>query len=193
MPSPIGHALAGIAAGWLVAPPGVARREAALRTAVFGIAGAAADVDLLFGAHSGPTHGVGAAAIAGLLGWTFLRARGIRHAPRIAGAIALAYVSHTLLDWLGTDTSPPIGIMALWPFSRGYFESHLHLFMAISRRYWLPEFWTYNLRALVRELLILVPIVGLLMWSRRPLDRAMGRTRDDVSASSPHRRNRDGP
>ena len=33
-------------------------------------------------------------------------------------AAALAYGSHLLLDWLGDDTTPPIGIMALWPFSR---------------------------------------------------------------------------
>ena len=37
---------------------------------------------------------------------------------RLALATGLAYATHTLLDWLGTDASPPIGIMALWPFSR---------------------------------------------------------------------------
>ena len=71
-----------------------------------------------------------------------------RRSARLACAIAIAYASHTLLDWLGTDSSPPIGIMALWPFSRGYYESTWHVFMAISRRYWLPEFWTFNLYAL---------------------------------------------
>jgi hypothetical protein len=39
--------------------------------------------------------------------------------------------------------------------------------MAISRRYWLPEFWTYNLRALARELLILVPLLTLVLVLRR--------------------------
>jgi hypothetical protein len=88
---------------------------------------------------------------------------------RLALAVAVAYASHTLLDWLGRDTSPPFGIMALWPFDRGHYESGLHLFLPISRRYWLPEFWVGNLRALARELLILLPIgaaVGLLR--RRP-------------------------
>jgi membrane-bound metal-dependent hydrolase YbcI (DUF457 family) len=168
MPSPIGHALAGIAAGWSIAPPRSGGASARARAAVYGFAAAAADLDLLFGAHSGPTHGVGAAAMAGILAWVLLRSRGGPHAVRIAGAIALAYATHTLLDWLGTDTSPPIGIMALWPFSRGYYESHLHVFMAISRRYWLPEFWTYNLRALARELLIFVPIVWIAMRYRQP-------------------------
>ena len=57
--------------------------------------------------------------------------------------------------------------MALWPFSRDYYESSLHVFMAISRRYWLPEFWTYNLYALARELLILVPIALVVLLVRR--------------------------
>ncbi|SRR6266542_6281359 len=168
MPSPIGHALAGIAAAWSLAPAERAGAPALRRAIVYGLVAASPDLDLLLGAHSGPTHGLGAAAIAGALAWVFMRSRGIGKADRLACAIAAAYASHTLLDWLGTDTAPPIGIMALWPVSRGYYESHLHVFMAISRRYWLPEFWTYNLRALVRELLMLVPIVGILIWYRRP-------------------------
>ena len=167
MPSPIGHALAGIAAGWIVAPPEREQGAMLRRAALYAVVAASPDLDLLVGAHSGPTHGIGAALIAGAVAWLFLRSRGTRAAGRIAAAIAAAYASHTLLDWLGTDTSPPIGIMALWPVSRGYYESPLHVFMAISRRYWLREFWVYNLRALARELLILVPVVAVVIRSRR--------------------------
>jgi hypothetical protein len=39
--------------------------------------------------------------------------------------------------------------------------------MAISRRYWLPEFWTFNMYALGRELLILVPIAMAVLAKRR--------------------------
>src|SRR6476469_6410573 len=170
MPSPVGHALAGIAAGWLVDRPGTVAR-----TVIFALAGTAADIDLLFGSHSGPTHGLGAAMIAGTLvavvSSVRLRADARRNAKekaiRLGGAVMAAYASHTLLDWLGTDASPPIGIMALWPFSRDYYESSWHVFMAISRRYWLPEFWTFNLSALVRELLILVPIALVVLTVRR--------------------------
>ncbi len=189
VPSPIGHALAGIAAGWFVQPGGspsgarrlgFSRRDVRL-LALFAVAGAAPDLDLLVGAHSGPTHGVGAAALAGALtfGLFALRsgagARGQSPAVggrgqtpwRLAAAVAAAYATHILLDWLGTDTSAPIGIMALWPFSHHYYESSAHVFMAISRRYWLPEFWTWNLLALGRELLILVPIAALIVTARR--------------------------
>ena len=168
MPSPVGHALAGIAAGWTVAPAKVSEHAVVARLATYALVAAAPDLDLLVGAHSGPTHGLGAAALAGGLAWLVLRSRRAPDAGRIALAVAAAWISHTLLDWLGTDTSPPIGIMALWPFSRDYYESPVHLFMAISRRYWLPEFWLYNTRALVRELVILIPIVAVVMGRRRP-------------------------
>jgi membrane-bound metal-dependent hydrolase YbcI (DUF457 family) len=144
-------------------------RSAVRRSLLFAVAGMAPDLDLLVGAHSGPTHGLGAAAIVGLVAWLWLRGIGTRRAGATAGGIVLAYASHTLLDWLGTDSSPPIGIMAMWPISHDYYESDLHVFMAISRRYWLPEFWTYNLRALARELLVFVPLVAfVLRYRRRP-------------------------
>ena len=82
-------------------------------------------------------------------------------------ACIAAYASHVLLDWLGTDASPPIGVMALWPLSRAYFESSLHVFMAVSRRYYLGwPFVLHNLLALSRELVILVPILALVMFLR---------------------------
>ena len=168
MPSPIAHALAGVAAGWIVDPPSRRNGPAAVERAIaFSVLGMTPDLDLLFGAHSGPTHGLGAAVLVGLVAWLCLGALGRGRSGTTAAAGALAYASHTLLDWLGTDSSPPIGIMALWPIGRDYYESPLHVFMAISRRYWLPEFWTYNLRALVRELAILLPLAAVVFFTRR--------------------------
>ena len=164
MPSPIGHALAGVIAGSLVSRP---RENGMPRIIAYAAAGMAADLDLLVGAHSGPSHGIGAALLVGVISWTMLRRARAQRGGILACAIAMAYASHTLLDWLGTDSSPPIGIMALWPFSRQYFESPWHVFMAISRRYWLPEFWTVNLLALGRELLILIPFAMIVVAVRR--------------------------
>src|SRR4051794_19717407 len=160
MPSPIGHVLGGVAGGWLVGgrrgAPGW-RREAAL----FGLIGAAPDVDLLFGTHSAYTHSAGAVGLTALA--VLIVTRGRR--PRIALGCAAAIASHVLLDWLGSDTTPPIGIMALWPFTRDFYQSPFCLFMAISRRWWLPGFYRQNGLAVLRELAILVPIdlmIGLL-------------------------------
>ena len=164
MPSPIAHGLAGAVAGWLVDPQ-PARLSG--RTLLYAATGMAADLDLLVGAHSGPSHGIGAALIVGAVSWVIFRRVGARRNGSLACATTMAYASHTLLDWLGTDSSPPIGIMALWPFSHRYFESPWHIFMAISRRYWLPEFWIFNTLALARELAILLPLAFLVLVARR--------------------------
>jgi inner membrane protein len=160
----VGHALGGIAAGWLVrgapvsAPSGW--RAWWRDVFVYVVLGLLPDVDLLFGAHSGPTHGLGVALLIVLLVWATKRAGDTQG---FALSCGIAYGSHTLLDWLGTDTSAPVGIMALWPLTRTYYDSGLQVFMAVSRRYWQPElFWRQNLLALVRELLILVPLLGII-------------------------------
>lgn len=191
MPSPIGHALAGVAAGWLVTRPipraaGASRLVPWLQPLAFGAAATLPDVDLAFGLHSGPTHGLGAALMFGLavLALAGTRAGARFAAPlagawpgpvapgparvRLAAAMALAYATHTLLDWMGNDTTPPIGIMALWPFSAEYYQSDLYVFMAISRRYWLPGFWTHNVTAVARETAVLAPVVVAVWMLRRP-------------------------
>lgn len=186
MPSPLGHVLGGIAAGWLVS--GVPRRASRAKNQphaqansgwwrealLFGALGALPDLDLLFGAHSGPTHSIGAAVMVGAL-VTLLGARGVLRSPSVAARTAMlacsaAYGSHVLLDWMSTDSMAPIGIMALWPFDRGYYESDLHVFGAISRRYY--QGWTFvrqNGVAVVRELAILIPtLIVVVALRRRP-------------------------
>jgi hypothetical protein len=74
--------------------------------------------------------------------------------------------SHILLDWLGSDTTPPIGIMALWPFTREFYQSPFFVFMAISRRWWLPGFYVQNGMAALREVAMLLPITVLIAMLR---------------------------
>ena len=121
----------------------------------------APDLDLLVGDHRGISHSVGAACIAGAIAWVITRR------PRWGVAVMLAWGSHVLLDWMSHDTRPPIGIMALWPLTHGYYESALHLFPAISRRYWLGEFWFYNLKALAVEIAVMGPIAYIVLRSFR--------------------------
>ena len=75
------------------------------------------DVDLLLNQHQGPTHSLGAAVIAGLA------VGAITRQGRLGVAAACAYASHVFLDWLGADTAPPFGVMALWPVSREHYLS----------------------------------------------------------------------
>ena len=144
MPSPVGHLLGGAIVGQAVAP------SALLLCAV---AAVAPDLDFLWGRHNQETHSLGAAIAAGLavLAW--------KKQPRLAIAVTLAWVSHVLFDWLGSDTTPPLGVMALWPLSSDYYFSGAFFFEAISRRYWLDNFISHNLWAVAREILILGPVL----------------------------------
>lgn len=166
MPTPAGHALGALL---LTAPIRARYRMLGAGIAVAAaIAGMAPDLDLLWGRHSAETHSAGAAVLTGAVAWLVLRARGVARAGTIAAMLAAAVGSHALLDWLGTDTSAPVGIMALWPFSTSYYESDAHVFMAVSRRYWLAEFWSYNAMVVARELLLIgVPALAVEWIARR--------------------------
>ena len=180
MPTPIGHALGGIAAGCLVVAasalaPGRRSRRFELERFLArigpwrGLAGIAClatipDVDLLLGIHRGPAHSVGAVLIAAVVAGAWARTAG----PHVALAAAAAYGSHVLLDWLGADPSAPHGVMALWPLSREFHLSDAHLFLRVCREYWLADCWWHNLRAVARELAILGPIAaGAVLAARR--------------------------
>jgi len=155
MPSPIGHALGGLAAGW---PATRQNQRAALILAAIAIA---PDLDLLMGGHRGISHSLGAACAAGLA------ALAVSRQPRWALAAALAWGSHVLLDWLSNDTRPPIGVMALWPITHTYYKAAIEIFPPVSRRYWEHRFWMYNLRAVVVELAVLAPIAALVVRGGR--------------------------
>lgn len=156
MPSPIGHALGGIAVGALIARRGDWRLLAACA-----LAGVLADLDFLLPIrHRGPSHGLGAAALALGVTLVILSVRS-RKTGRwwVAAAVGLAYASHTLLDWLGADSSVPRGLMALWPVSSTYYISGLDVFNSVDRRYWMAGFWARNTIAVIREIAILGPLV----------------------------------
>jgi len=157
MPSPVGHALAGIAAG--VPFTGRSQRTLWVLSAI----GAAADLDLLVRAHRGISHSIGAAVLAGLVAWIVTRSW------RWGAGAASAWGSHVLLDWLGADSWPPLGIPALWPFTHAYYRSPIAIFPAVSRQYWLgTRFLYFNALALAVELLILLPLAWVVTRAVTP-------------------------
>jgi len=154
MPSPIGHGLGGLLAGQVVAP-----RHLLLPI----VLACAPDVDFLWGRHNMETHSLGAAALAGLGVLAATRGR----EPRLAWACTLAWATHVAFDWLGSDDTAPLGVMALWPLTSDFYFAHAHVFEAISRRYWSPDFIPHNVWAVATELLILGPVAAaLVLWRR---------------------------
>jgi membrane-bound metal-dependent hydrolase YbcI (DUF457 family) len=160
VPSPVGHALGGLIVGELLAP------SALLICAVSGVM---PDVDFLWGGHNRQTHSLGAAVIAGAVVYAWKRS------PRLAIAVTLSWGSHVLFDWLGSDDTPPLGVMALWPLNSNFYFANAFVFEAISRRYWLDNFFTHNGWAVIKEILILgPPVLMAFLWRARRRSRRPG-------------------
>lgn len=157
MPSPVGHLLGGAIVGWAMSPASVM---------LVALAGALPDIDFLWGRHNAETHSLGAAIIAGLIVLAWTRGRN----PQLALAVTIAWSTHVFFDWLGSDDTPPLGVMALWPVSDQYYFAYAYVFEAISRRYWLSNFISHNAYAIGKEILFLGPIAFVLWkWrSRKP-------------------------
>lgn len=172
MPSPVGHALAGLATAW-IGRRGPASRPRDLWSPLAiacALVAAAPDLDLVFGDHRGWSHSVGASLVVGAAAAMFAAWRK-GPAWRAGALVGSAYATHVLLDWLGKDSSVPGGVMALWPLAKTYSRSGVDLFPEISRRYWRPEeFVVGNLRSLAIELAILGPFVAAIAWWRRQVD-----------------------
>jgi len=172
MPSPIGHALAGLAAAWAAdmvpgnrawrtAPASASWFERAgngLSLACVGL-GMAADLDLGWITHRTVTHSIGAVAFAGIFA-AALAANAHRPIARVTLMCAAAYATHLLLDWLAVDLSEPRGIQALWPLRFEWYISGLDLFRQTERRHLLSAATMLkNARAILQEIVILGPIV----------------------------------
>jgi membrane-bound metal-dependent hydrolase YbcI (DUF457 family) len=170
MPTPIGHALGGIVAGCIAGPTSADVPLGRRRVPVllfFALLGMLPDIDLLISdSHRQATHSLVAACAVGLLAVVVAPGR-----PWVWLASAAAYGSHLLLDWLGSDTVAPLGIMALWPFETTHFESPYHWFYPVCREYWLLDCWVGLVWSVWYELLIIGPLAlasVLLTRRRRP-------------------------
>jgi inner membrane protein len=187
MPSPVGHALAGLAAAWAAdlvpgrrspgtAPPTapfISRAGGTLTLACVALA-VLPDLDLAFQAHRSLSHSVGAVVLVTIIAAAVTAWVTRRHAPerrlgilRVGATCGLAYATHLVLDWLAIDTREPFGLQALWPFSQEWFISGANLFPRTERRaiLSLPSLRT-NLNALAWETAIMLPIV-VLLWRIR--------------------------
>jgi inner membrane protein len=170
LPSPVGHALAGLTVHLLTA------RDRAdltsLRHAAVAVAAAVApDLDLLLkfvdgrNHHQGASHSITCAVLAGGAVTLAARAAGWPRSLGLGIAAAAGWGSHLLLDYFGRDTHPPIGIPLLWPFSRGHFKSSLPLFLDIGRTL---DWHTvrHDALAVSWEIALMLPILLATFWLR---------------------------
>ena len=177
MPSPLGHALAGIIAAWSadLVPGHRAWRTASASASFCDRAGGAVtllcsgiailpDLDLAFHAHRSVSHSLFAVALmtiisAAVTGWVTRRP-----VWRVAFMCGSAYGTHLLMDWLAVDTYLPYGLQVFWPFSHTWYISGMDLFAQTERRLlFSARSIRINLTAMGWETAILLPIV-VLLW-----------------------------
>jgi inner membrane protein len=176
--SPLGHALVGGAIGWL---PKDAHGRTPWLVPACALLAVAPDLDFLPGwfagqpalYHQGASHSIAAALVAAALCAPWVAPSGDRR--RCFGWLFAAYASHLLIDWLGRDARPPLGIPLLWPFSSEPFLSPWPLLPGIShsptghegRAAWLVSLldW-HNALALLVELALAAPLLALAWWRR---------------------------
>ncbi len=163
MPSPIGHALGGLAVVWTAQPR--ANRRLILAATILAVL---PDLDLVLpGGHRAVTHTVGAVLLvtiitAAVTGWVTGRV-----AWRVVLVCGAAWASHLFLDWLAVDFRPPYGIRALWPFNDGWYISGLDIFRQTERRQlFTTASLALNAKAIAQEIAILGPVVYALWLVR---------------------------
>jgi len=171
MPSPVGHALGGAIVAFALGTVGTSGTLGTIGTLGTVIAASVApDIDFLWGGHNRETHSLGAAILAGLLVFAWKRN------PKLAIAVTISWATHVLFDWLGSDDTPPLGVMAMWPLNSNFYFANAFVFEAISRRYWLDNFFTHNAWAVAKEILILGPIAFIAFrWRARPRSHRPGK------------------
>jgi membrane-bound metal-dependent hydrolase YbcI (DUF457 family) len=170
VPSPLAHGLVGLTIHTLAAR----ERDELLDPRRAGVTLAAAlapDLDLLFrfvdgrNHHNDEMHSLGLALLAAAVGAAVFPLLRWRWPLKLAVLVGLAWTSHLVLDYLNVDTSPPIGLLALWPFSNGYYKSPIPIFMDIGRTLdWATV--RHNAVAGAWECVVLVPPF-LASWRRR--------------------------
>jgi len=168
VPSPVGHFLFGLATHVAAAPPSDVAWRA--RTVVTVACALAPDLDFvahLWGVrwHQRHTHSLGAAVMAAA---AVALVAALRGSPRWRGlglAAFLGWTSHVALDFLNVDTNPPIGVMALWPLSDGFFKFPWPIFMDVGRTLdW--NMVRHNTLAVGWEVVALGALL-VLVWRRR--------------------------
>jgi membrane-bound metal-dependent hydrolase YbcI (DUF457 family) len=171
MPSPIGHALAG-----LIVHAASAERDALhnhKRALLLAGVAAAPDLDLLLrwldgqGRHRAYSHSLGAAILAGVAVAVVARLARQRRPAALGLAAGLAWLSHVGLDFLGSDSFAPYGIMAFWPVSDRFVAAPIPIFMDIGRTLDWATVWQ-NAAATAWEAVVLLPLLmAVVRWRER--------------------------
>jgi len=187
MPLPVAHSLAGYA----IAEATDIRlaKKTWINVSIFAALANLPDIDYLPGFLLGQpnrfhhlwTHSLGFALLVGLLGGfiCWRQRRNLIQAEKPAPQFGLYFLmisaavfSHCVLDLFTEDSSPPYGMLMLWPFDQGFYDVTWNLFPSThksneSATFFASLFQWHNVKIALREFLMMASIVGLVKLIRR--------------------------
>jgi membrane-bound metal-dependent hydrolase YbcI (DUF457 family) len=167
MATPIGHYLLGLAITEACARDAQERRRAPWLATV----ACMPDLDVLPGLlvgnlslfHHGASHSLVAAGMAAVASAALLAYGRREVSPRLPILVFGLYASHSVLDSFTLDTTAPIGMPLFWPWSQT-FQAPWALLPNVQHTRE-PLVSAHNALLMVREILILAPLVGaVLAW-----------------------------
>ena len=176
MATPIGHALGGI----IVYATDRKRQfdiKLFILTLVFAVL---PDIDFLFGFvvgkpnlyHHGFTHSFVFVICIGVASAWLLRIKDRQLFRLYALMFVGAGVSHLIFDLMTVDGTAPFGAPVLWPFTNKYFIFPLQIFMDVHRaadsaRFIISLFNPHNLKTVIREIYMLVPVIVIMLFVKK--------------------------
>jgi len=180
MASPIAHSLIGLALGLIRFLPRyrcwdelTAQFHVLWRPLLFCMLLAnAPDLDYLFGLFNGNlntyhqtvTHTLIWVGMTALAIWAYGWLRERRASWLSLGLLLALLGSHLLADWLTVDCSPPIGLMLAWPFSDHLYHAAFAFFPPPAKQTWAAVWSLQNLRLVLMEMAITLPLVIIVLW-----------------------------
>lgn len=183
MPSPVAHSLLGLSVGLVFHWPRgallngwfqtLSRHRAALLGAM--VVANLPDIDYVPGMltgdlnafHHGYTHTLGWIVLVGGGIWLCWRSAQDKMGWREAIFLFVCLLSHLLADMLTDDGSFPYGIMFFWPLTDTSYISPFPVFPRPSKAAFMDIFSLHNVRVMMVELLIALPVVLLVIAGKR--------------------------
>jgi membrane-bound metal-dependent hydrolase YbcI (DUF457 family) len=114
--------------------------------------------------HRGVSHSLAAAVLFGGAVWAGVRIARVGGAAWAGVLMGAGYASHLMLDMFSPDPLRFNGVPLLWPLTTGHFILPAQVFLDIRRDPFAGSFvaslWhVHNVQAMLRELLIMVPLL----------------------------------
>jgi inner membrane protein len=173
MATPLGHYFVGLSLAQLFASDRAESRRGLWLAAIACVP----DLDFLPGLfvgnlsqfHHGASHSFAAAAIFAAGSLSVLRFIGWRQSLKLALLSFLLYGSHVVIDFFTVDRGTPYGVPLFWPWSHETYQSAWPLLPHVQHTR-SPIVSVHNFLLMMREIVIFIPLVGLVCmlkrWSR---------------------------